>query len=164
MLFLRKPTKNDEAVIRACYSRSTSLHQPWTFEPKESADYLMQSERHFLCLASTGEIVGTFNISNIVRGHFHSAYLGYEVFVPHQSKGYMRIGLKLLLDQAFSILNLHRLEANVQPGNASSIKLLESAGFVKEGYSRDYLNVGDKGWRDHERWAIINDDWKTEGS
>jgi ribosomal-protein-alanine N-acetyltransferase len=161
MLFLRKPTANDEPEIRACYSRSTSLHQPWTYEPKDYPDYLAQPERHFLCLENTGEIVGSFNISNIVRGYFHSAYLGYEVFVPHQGKGYMRTGLELLLDHAFSKLNLHRLEANVQPGNTRSIQLLERAGFVKEGYSRDYLNIGNKGWRDHERWAIINDSWKN---
>ena len=164
MLCLRKPTKNDEAEIRACYSRSTSLHQPCTFEPKEYADYLMQSERHFLCLERTGEIVGTFHISNIVRGYFQSAHLGYEIFVPHHGKGFMRIGLELLLDHAFSDLNLHRLEANVQPENASSIRLLEGAGFTKEGYSRNYLNVGGNGWCDHERWAIINNDWKQGDS
>jgi ribosomal-protein-alanine N-acetyltransferase len=117
-----------------------------------------------LCLSSTGEIVGTFSISNIVRGYFHSAYLGYEAFVPHQGKGHMRAGMELLLDHAFSELNLHRLEANVQPGNLSSIRLLERAGFTKEGYSKNYLNVGDKGWRDHERWAIINDDWEKYDS
>jgi len=125
---------------------------------------LSQPERRFLCLESTGEIVGTFNISNIVRGYFHSAYLGYEVFVPHQRKGYMRTGLDLLLQYAFFELNLHRLEANVQPNNVNSIRLIESAGFCKEEYSKNYLNVGGKGWQDHERWAIINDDWEKQDS
>jgi ribosomal-protein-alanine N-acetyltransferase len=118
----------------------------------------------FLCLKSTQEIVGTFNISNIVRGYFQSAYLGYEVFSPHQRKGYMSQGLKLLLHYAFTELNLHRLEANVQPENTYSIRLLAKSGFIKEGYSKNYLNVGNQGWRDHERWAIVNDEWQYKHS
>lgn len=164
MLYLRSPTKNDEAVIRDCYKRSITIHQPWTFEPKDYSVYLAQTERFFLCLEDTHEIVGTFNISNIVKGYFHSAYLGYEVFHPHQNKGYMSQGLKLLLQHSFSVINLHRLEANVQPENIHSIKLLSSGGFVKEGYSKNYLNVGNRGWRNHERWAIVNDSWQSANS
>jgi ribosomal-protein-alanine N-acetyltransferase len=164
MLILRKPTKNDEKEIRECYARSVSIHQPWAFEPKDYKVFLEQTERFFLCLEKTQEIVGTFNISNIVRGYFQSAYLGYEVFYPHQRKGFMSQGLKLLLHYAFTELNLHRLEANVQPENAYSIKLLAKSGFIKEGYSKNYLNVGNQGWRDHERWAIVNDEWQCKKS
>ena len=159
MLYLRAPTEKDEAEIRECYRRSVNLHQPWAYEPKDYSIYLAQTDRLFLCLQESHEIVGTFNISNIVRGCFHSAYLGYEVFSPHQQKGYMSQGLILTNHHAFSVLNLHRLEANVQPDNTHSLKLLSSAGFVKEGYSKNYLNIGNNGWRDHERWAIVNDDW-----
>jgi len=146
MLKLRRPTKEDETEIRDCYQRSVSLHHPWAFEPKDYSAYLAQANRLFLYLEDTGEIVGTFNISNIVRGFFQSAYLGYEVFAPHQNKSYMSKGLVLLLDYAFKELNLHRLEANVQPENIHSIKLLSANGFVKEG---------------HERWAIMNDNWQS---
>ena len=68
-------------------------------------------------------------------------------------------GLLLLLQEAFNTLNLHRLEANIQPENMGSIRLVSKAGFVKEGYSRMYLRVGNKEWKDHERWAIINERW-----
>lgn len=162
MLYLRRPVASDENIIRECYKRSVSLHHPWAFEPKDYSAYLSQSERFFLCLQDSHEIVGTFNISNIIRGYFESAYLGYEVFCPHQHKGYMSAGLKLLLEQAFTVLQLHRLEANVQPENIHSIKLLAANGFVKEGYSKQYLNVGNHGWKDHERWAIINDNWECK--
>jgi ribosomal-protein-alanine N-acetyltransferase len=87
-----------------------------------------------------------------------SAYLGYEVFSPYEGKGYMTEGIQLLLHEVFTTLKLHRLEANIQPGNKNSIKLVSRAGFVKEGYSKDYLNVGGQGWKDHERWAIVNSD------
>jgi len=69
----------------------------------------------------------------------------------------MAKGLQLLLTKAFTELKLHRLEANIQPDNKRSIKLVSRAGFVKEGYSKNYLNIGGQGWKDHERWAIVSD-------
>jgi len=56
---------------------------------------------------------------------------------------------------------LHRIEANVQPGNIASKKLLEKSGFTKEGFSKEYLNIAGKGWKDHERWAILNANWES---
>ena len=58
------------------------------------------------------------------------------------------------LQHAFKSMKLHRLEANIQPGNAASIALVRSCGFSKEGYSPRYLKIGGR-WRDHERWAIL---------
>jgi ribosomal-protein-alanine N-acetyltransferase len=59
---------------------------------------------------------------------------------------------------AFGELGLHRLEANIQPGNARSIALVRVLGFEKEGFSRRYLKI-DGDWRDHERWALLSDRW-----
>ena len=73
----------------------------------------------------------------------------------------MRIGLNLLISEAFDVLNLHRLEANIQSGNVASIRLVSGAGFVREGFSRQYLNIGGKGWKDHERWALLNERWRV---
>jgi ribosomal-protein-alanine N-acetyltransferase len=53
-------------------------------------------------------------------------------------------------------MKLHRLEANIQPGNAPSIGLAKACGFRKEGFSPRYLKVRGR-WRDHERWAITAD-------
>jgi len=60
----------------------------------------------------------------------------------------------LVLDYAFGELDLHRVEANVQPENHASIRLLKRLRFRKEGLTRKYLKI-DGHWRDHERWAIL---------
>ena len=159
MLYLRKPIEEDLGEIKALYSRSVSLHAPWSYPPKDYDCYLSEENRYFLCHEDTREIMGTFNISGIVRGFSQSAYLGYEVFSPHGKQGFMRTGLGLLIKEAFLELNLHRLEANIQSENLASIKLVAGAGFKKEGFSENYLNIGNNGWKDHERWALINDDW-----
>lgn len=164
MLFLRKPQANDLETIKSLYKHSKSLHQPWSYPPVDFKKYLAEEGRYFLCLDSHNCIIGTFNISGIVRGHFQSAYLGYEVFSPYQAKGYMKQGLTLIVNEAFNVLNLHRIEANIQPGNTSSIKLVSGAGFTKEGFSRNYLNIGGRGWQNHERWALINEDWAPQSA
>jgi ribosomal-protein-alanine N-acetyltransferase len=59
-----------------------------------------------------------------------------------------------LVKKAFSEVQLHRLEANIQPENLASVALVRACGFVQEGYSRRYLKIRGR-WRDHERWAIL---------
>jgi ribosomal-protein-alanine N-acetyltransferase len=71
----------------------------------------------------------------------------------------MAEGLALVLRQTFGPLKLHRLEANIQPGNDASKRLVERAGFEYEGYSPRYLKIGGR-WRDHERWAITRERWR----
>jgi [ribosomal protein S5]-alanine N-acetyltransferase len=68
--------------------------------------------------------------------------------------------MELLLAHAFTDLGLHRVEANIQPGNQRSIALVRRAGFVKEGFSEAYLKIGGE-WRDHERWAIRVEQWRA---
>ena len=59
-----------------------------------------------------------------------------------------------MISWAFGEVGLHRLEANIQPENKSSIGLVRRLGFQQEGYSPRYLKVGGR-WRDHERWALL---------
>ena len=72
-------------------------------------------------------------------------------------------GLKQVLDYAFGPLSLHRIEANIQPGNAASIALARGAGFRLEGYSPRYLLIGGQ-WRDHERYALTVDERVRNGA
>ena len=72
----------------------------------------------------------------------------------------MQSGLRLVLRYAFRELRLHRVEASIQPDNPRSVSLVSRCGFRKEGYSPRYLKIGGK-WQDHERWAILVDDWRS---
>jgi ribosomal-protein-alanine N-acetyltransferase len=100
------------------------------------------------------------NLSEIVRGGFQSAYLGYYAFVPCAGRGLMFEGLGLVLRHAFSRMRLHRLEANIQPENRASLALVERLGFRREGFSSRYLKIGGR-WRDHERWAVLKEGWRA---
>ena len=86
------------------------------------------------------------------------AFLGYAGVPGMQGQGYMREAMALVLDRAFGELGLHRIEANVQPGNEASLALVRGAGFEREGFSPRYLKIGGR-WRDHERWAIRDEIW-----
>ncbi len=118
-------------------------------------------EARFVVLAASGELAGVINVSEIVRGPFQSAYLGYYAFAPHAGRGYMTEGLAQALRWIFGELRLHRVEANIQPGNAASRALARRLGFRREGLSPRYLKVGGR-WRDHERWALTVDDWRRQ--
>jgi ribosomal-protein-alanine N-acetyltransferase len=107
----------------------------------------------------TDKLVGVINISEIVRGSFQSAYLGYYAFVPHNEKGFIRAGLIRAINYAFRDQGLHRLEANIQPDNHKSVGLVRSLGFQLEGMSPRYLKIAGR-WRDHERWAIRREEWR----
>jgi [ribosomal protein S5]-alanine N-acetyltransferase len=144
---------------------SRELHRPWTYppeRPEQFEDLVNRTGRDdFVCLATclvtNGDLVGIFTISQIVRGYFQSAYLGYYAGARHAGKGLMRESMELVLDYAFGTLALHRIEANIQPGNAPSIALARGAGFRLEGFSPRYLLIGGR-WRDHERYAITADE------
>jgi [ribosomal protein S5]-alanine N-acetyltransferase len=152
---------SDEATFIAAVRASRDFHHPWIdladtparfasmllrFQPDDHQAYLV---RHLSC----GALVGYVSVSNIVRGAFQSAYLGYGAFAGHEGRGLMTAGLRAVVRLAFSELGLHRVEANIQPGNQRSLALARRVGFHKEGYSPRYLIV-DGDWRDHERWAM----------
>jgi ribosomal-protein-alanine N-acetyltransferase len=164
---LRTPTPADRDEFLAAMRASRKFHRPWLQSPAtpEAYDRLLtrtQDDRYdplFVCLRDDGPVVGFFNISEIVRGYFQSAFLGYGAVASHAGHGYMSEGLQLVLARAFTNLHLHRLEANIQPGNAASIALVARAGFVREGASERYLKIGGR-WRDHEHWAIRVEQWR----
>jgi len=116
-----------------------------------------------ICRNDTGAIAGVTNISQIFRGAFQSAYLGFYAMEGHQEQGLMREGLILTLAVAFRQLKLHRLEANIQPSNVRSANLVNSLGFRREGFSPRYLKIAGR-WRDHDRWAILREQFLARAS
>jgi len=158
---IRQPTISDMKEFLSAVKRSQSIHQPWVAAPDTPAKFRAYLKRvqppanyaFLVCRKHDRAIAGVVNVSNIVRGLFQSAYLGYYIFAGFERQGLMRQGLNAVVRHCFKVLKLHRLEANIQPGNAPSIRLVESCGFAREGHSPRYLKVGGR-WRDHERWAI----------
>lgn len=166
-VYLRAPRRSDEEEFVALMRASRSFHRPWATAPTDAerfAAYLNDARRGdfeamLVCRQEDEAIIGFFNLSQIARGFLQSAYLGYAVGKPFAGHGLMRAGIELALRRAFVDLHLHRVEANIQPGNRASIALARSAGFAREGYSRRYLKIGGR-WRDHERWALLAEDWR----
>jgi len=161
---LETPSPRWLPVFLAAVKRSRRLHGRWVSPPATPAAfraYLRRLRRpsqagYFICLDGRAELVGVVNVSEIVRGALQSAYLGYYAFEPYARRGLMTVGLSLAVKTAFGRLGLHRLEANIQPGNEASIRLVKRLGFRREGFSPRYLEIQGR-WRDHERWAILSD-------
>jgi len=103
-----------------------------------------------------GRIIGIIALSNIVRGPFQSCYLGYRLDHEEVNKGYMTEGLARIIHYAFDELKLHRLEANIMPSNAASLKVVQKLGFSSEGLARKYLQINGK-WEDHIHMVLLNE-------
>ncbi len=159
---IRPVEASDQEVFLAAVHRSRSLHGAWVAPPRDADAFARYVERftppaHFGFVvfdAKSGELAGAINLTNIVRGAFQSGYLGYFGFSGFEGQGYMKAGLRAVVRKAFQDIGLHRLEANIQPGNLSSIGLVQACGFTLEGYSPAYLKIAGR-WRDHERWALV---------
>lgn len=162
-LILAPPSDIDQSAFAATVEMSLDLLSPWVIPPcsqKNFNRYINKSRQDdqfsvFLRLKPNAEIIGVININEIVRGCFQSGYLGFYLLSGYEKQGYMSEALKAVIDYTFNELKLHRLEANIQPENINSIKLVKGLGFSEEGYSPKYLFIADK-WRDHLRFAMLN--------
>jgi ribosomal-protein-alanine N-acetyltransferase len=106
------------------------------------------------------EVVATAGVTQVVRGVFQAAYLGYQVAKRHEGRGLMAEALQAVVAHAFGELRLHRLMANHVPENERSRRVLERLGFAREGLARDYLFIGGA-WRDHVLTALANPSFDT---
>jgi len=165
---LESPSPKRAEEFLDAVSRSRALHKnratpPSTRDGYENFVKSAITDRRacfFIVDGTTDDLAGVINISEIVRGSFQSAYLGYYALLPYAGTGYMHAGLVQALNCAFGDLKIHRLEANIQPANGQSIRLAQSLGFRLEGFSPKYLKVSGR-WRDHERWAILREEWRA---
>jgi len=161
---LRAITADDQDEFLALARASVDLHYPWYSMPVTAdafREYLARYDRpategFLVCVRDGGALAGMVTIDSIVRGRFQSASLSYGAFAPAAGKGYMSEGLALVIEHAFQDMRLHRLEANIQPGNQPSLRLVQRLGFRREGYAPAMLFI-DGAWRDHERWAITRE-------
>lgn len=120
------------------------------FEDGQSARWVA-----FLREGAGDEVAATASVTQIARGPFQAAYLGYQVARRLEGRGLMTEALRAVVGHAFGELRLHRLMANHVPENERSGRVLARLGFVTEGLARDYLYIGGA-WRDHVLTALAN--------
>jgi len=165
---LRPLRASDAAACLALNRRSRRFHAGLVSPPCTAAAFrrLLRRNREprtrcwLIVRRADRAVLGGIELSQIVAGNFGSAYLGYHIGAPFARQGYMREGLSAALRLAFGPLRLHRVEANIQPRNRASIRLVKGLGFRREGFSRRYLKIAGR-WRDHERWALLVEDWRA---
>ncbi|HEX2911905.1 MAG TPA: GNAT family N-acetyltransferase [Chloroflexia bacterium] len=172
-LLLRLLEKNDAPKLLAAYSDNKQFLKPW--EPTRSEDFYTldymramigasyeQAREDLLYsfgifLKSTGELIGRITLSGIIRGAFQSANVGYFLAEKHNGQGYMTDAVHLVVRFAFQELHLHRVAAATLLHNHGSMRVLEKAGFRREGLARHYLKI-DNVWQDHYLFAITVED------
>jgi [ribosomal protein S5]-alanine N-acetyltransferase len=107
-------------------------------------------------------IVGNINLTQVIRGAFQSANLGYALAGAEQGRGYMSEAVSAMVAFAFGEWDLHRVAASYMPRNARSGSVLERCGFHVEGHAKDYLQI-DGRWEDHVLTAVTNPGWSAPG-
>jgi [ribosomal protein S5]-alanine N-acetyltransferase len=111
-------------------------------------------------IALNGEsekIVGTCTLSHLDRSN-RKAQVGYALAREHWGKGYINEALTALLDFAFGELNLHRVEADIDPYNEASIRVVEKLGFQREGYLRESWIIGGE-FKDALYFGLLKREW-----
>ena len=142
------------------------FHEPWVYvsgDPVYFDQYLRRMKMgkvlgFFVYTKDSKELVGVINLNSVRFDPFSSGSLGYYADEKMTGKGYMKEAIHLVLGHSFHKIGLNRIEVNIQPENSSSIALVKSLGFQKEGFSRKYLMIGND-YKDHERWAFLAEDY-----
>ena len=178
-LILRAPSPALAATVIDYQLRNTEHFAPWDptypsghFDRPQVVERLIQGEqafmagsafRYWLALSEApARVIGQVHVSQVSRGAFQSAVLGYSLDALQQGRGLMQEALQALVAEMFGArVRLHRVQAAVRPENARSRNVLLRVGFEREGLSRRYLHINGA-WRDHEVFARINPDWPQD--
>jgi [ribosomal protein S5]-alanine N-acetyltransferase len=123
----------------------------------------LESERAFdfgIFATGSDELVGRVRLSEIVRGVFQNAYIGYFVSERHNGRGFATAGVRQAVNTAFGPIELHRVQAAVVPRNVGSVRVLEKVGFRDEGLALRYLEINGA-WEDHRLFAVTREEWPS---
>lgn len=172
-IYLREPMMSDFGSWAKLREQSREFLTPW--EPTWADDDLTKSAFRYRIRrfqeeidAGTGypfflfrnhdnRLLGGITLGNIRRGVAQNGVIGYWSGAPFAGQGYMTEALSQVIPFAFDQLRLHRLEAACIPHNIRSVRLLEKAGFQREGLLRSYLKINGF-WQDHLLFALIESD------
>ena len=108
-------------------------------------------------IETEGRLAGQMHLFGISWGSLRSACAGYWVAESMAGQGIVPFALAAVCDHAFLVLGLHRVEVNIRPENAASLRVVEKLGFREEGLRRHYLHI-DGRWRDHRSFALTTED------
>jgi ribosomal-protein-alanine N-acetyltransferase len=104
-----------------------------------------------------GKLVGDISLFHIFRGPLKKCMIGYSVDKQYHGRGYATEAVMLAVKFAFCELKLHRIEAGAMPSNTGSMRVLEKAGFHREGIEQKGVKINGQ-WEDHQIFAVISDD------
>jgi [ribosomal protein S5]-alanine N-acetyltransferase len=162
---VRPLTGDDAPAFLALAEKSSQFHQKWIKLPTDRdafERYLSKfDDKNAFCfvVCDADIIVGSVSLTGIEREPYQRGRLGYGVFEQYARMGYMSFGLERVIRLAFDNFKLHRLEADIQPENDPSKRLIKKMGFTREGISRKFICINGE-WIDHERWALTLDEWR----
>ncbi|MFD2169760.1 GNAT family N-acetyltransferase [Tumebacillus lipolyticus] len=103
------------------------------------------------------QLVGSISLTEVLRGPLQSCFIGYYLDEKCNGRGYMTEAVRLVVEYAFQELKLHRIEAGVMLHNLGSMRVLENAGFHKEGIAKKNVKINGR-WEDHQVLAIVNEE------
>jgi ribosomal-protein-alanine N-acetyltransferase len=109
------------------------------------------------CLTYEGRLVGQVNVGGIVRGSAQHAYIGYWIDAAVAGRGIVPTGVAMAVDHCLFAAGVHRIEINVRPENAASLRVAQKLGFRSEGLRQAYLHI-DGDWRDHVSFALTREE------
>jgi len=134
------------------------------YEPLEQVSYtevekwhdnLGSEEKWFVIEKKDGTKIG--QIFHSPRGPYFA--IGYKLLPKERNKGYCTEAVKIIVDYLFLSRNLVRIQAETNPKNIASQKVLEKAGFKKEGLIRKSVYIRGK-WQDGVLYSILREEWK----
>lgn len=143
-----------DELSRAAFRRRVRHYQR---EAREDLGYAF-----FILSRKDDTLLGGLTLSNVRRGVTQAAALGYWLGGPHARHGYMGDAVAAITGFARDGLRLHRLEAACMPANSASIRVLDRAGFTREGFAKGYLRIAGQ-WEDHILFGLVLDQDPGEG-
>lgn len=100
-----------------------------------------------------GQVVGQLSVSNVVHGVLRSGTAGYWIDKRYAGRGIVPTALALAIDHCLTEVGLHRVEIDIRPENAASLRVVAKLGMRQEAFYERYLDI-DGGWRDHLGFAV----------
>lgn len=160
---IRRLVPDDAEELTALLVANREFLSPYM--PDQAESFLtvqVQRERiaiaeHLYGIVDDGDLIGTVALSNLVRGAFQSANLGYWVDEARNGRGFATRGVGAIVEAAFGELRLHRLEAGTLVDNVASQRVLEQNRFTRVGVAPRYLRIAGY-WRDHMLFQRTTED------